>query len=323
MWKRLKWEPEDIKQLRSRISSNIGLLNAFTSRLTQDNVIALVRHQEDQRRQTVLDWITPIDYASQQSDFISRRQAGTGQWLLDSVEFKAWLQTGKQTLFCPGIPGAGKTIITSIVVEELNTRFQNDSSIGIAYLYCSFRRQHEQKLENLLASLLKQFVQGQPSVSDRVKTLYDRHKDKRTRPSLDEISRALHYVTSLYSRAFIIVDALDECQVNNECRALFLSELSYLQVQCGANIFMTSRFDPEITEKFDGIISLEIRASDEDMLRYINERMPSLLRTRISKHADFQSTIRDALLKAVDGMYEFPSLAPLLNVIRNFIKVHC
>jgi hypothetical protein len=32
-WKRLRWEPEDIKELRSRITSNITLLNAFNGRL--------------------------------------------------------------------------------------------------------------------------------------------------------------------------------------------------------------------------------------------------------------------------------------------------
>jgi len=34
-WKRVKWEPEDVKELRSRITSNIGLLNAFYGRLTR------------------------------------------------------------------------------------------------------------------------------------------------------------------------------------------------------------------------------------------------------------------------------------------------
>jgi hypothetical protein len=34
-WKRLKWEPEDIKKLRERIMSNISLLNAFYGQLTR------------------------------------------------------------------------------------------------------------------------------------------------------------------------------------------------------------------------------------------------------------------------------------------------
>src|SRR5437016_1822632 len=86
----------------------------------------------------------------QQSDFINRRQAETGQWLLDSPKFHLWLKADKQTLFCPGIPGAGKTILTSIVVDELTTRFGNDKSIGVAYIYCNFRRQDEQKIGDLL-----------------------------------------------------------------------------------------------------------------------------------------------------------------------------
>ena len=32
-WKRLKWEPEDVKQLRSRLTSNIALLNAVNNNL--------------------------------------------------------------------------------------------------------------------------------------------------------------------------------------------------------------------------------------------------------------------------------------------------
>jgi hypothetical protein len=47
-WNRLKWEPPDIRELRSRISSNISLLNALNGRLTSDNVVKLVQHQDDQ-----------------------------------------------------------------------------------------------------------------------------------------------------------------------------------------------------------------------------------------------------------------------------------
>jgi hypothetical protein len=180
VWKRLKWEPEDIDKLRSRISTNIGFLNAFSGLLTRDNVAKLVRHQEDQGRQTVLDCITPIDYAPQLNDFIARRQVGTGLWLLNSTEYQTWVETNKQTLFCPGIPGAGKTILTSIVVEELTTRFQNYKSTGIAYRYCNFRCQHEQKVVDLLASLLKQLTQDRSSLPDTIKSLYDSHLDKRT-----------------------------------------------------------------------------------------------------------------------------------------------
>jgi hypothetical protein len=35
LWKRLKWEPDDITELRSRLTSNITLLNAFNGSLTK------------------------------------------------------------------------------------------------------------------------------------------------------------------------------------------------------------------------------------------------------------------------------------------------
>jgi len=35
VWKKLKWEPEDIKELRSRIIANITLLNAFQGKLAR------------------------------------------------------------------------------------------------------------------------------------------------------------------------------------------------------------------------------------------------------------------------------------------------
>ena len=70
----------------------------------------------------ILDWLTPVDYGPQQTDNIRRRQPGTGQWLLDSAEYQTWLKTSKQTLFCPGIPGAGKTILTSIVIDRSEER---------------------------------------------------------------------------------------------------------------------------------------------------------------------------------------------------------
>jgi hypothetical protein len=176
-------------------------------------------------------------------------------------------------LFCPGIPGAGKTILTSIVVDDLTTRFSNDPSVGIAYVYCNFRRRDEQKAEELFASLLKQLTQGQSSLPDTVKSLHDKHKDKRTRPSFEELSEALQSVVAIYPRVFIVVDALYECQAFNGCRAKLLSEVVNLQAKYQANLFATSRFIPEITEKFEGSIVLEIRATAEDVRRYIDGHM--------------------------------------------------
>ena len=259
------------------------------------------RHEEDQ---AILDWLAPIDYAAQQNDFIGRRQEGTGQWLLDSAEFQTWLNTDKQTLFCPGIPGAGKTILTSIVVEELTARFHNNKRIGVAYIYCNFRRHDEQNIDDLLASLLKQLAECQPSLPGSVKGLYDRHKTKRTRPSLDEISRSLLSVVTIYSRVFIIIDALDECQVSHGCRTTFLSEMFSLQAKCRANLFATSRFIPEITENFEESLQLEVQASMEDVRIYLDHHI-SPRRAFLRRNLELQQEIKAKIVESVKGMYVF------------------
>ena len=301
-WKRLKWEPEDIRELRNRISSNVTLLNAFNGRLTRDNTVQLVRYQDDQQSRTVLDWLTPVDYASQQTDYINRRQAGTGEWLIDSTEFRTWVENDKQTLFCPGIPGAGKTILMSIVIEELTNRFENDKSIGIAYLYCNFQRKDEQKAEELLASIVRQLAQSQSSLPESVRSLYNKHKDRRTRPRFDEISTALYSVAVMYSRVIIVVDALDECQASDGSRTRFLSEIFNLKAKCGANIFVTSRFIPEIEEKFEGSVSLEVRASNEDVRRYLDHHM-SRLPGFVRRSPELQEEIKSKIMQLVQGMY--------------------
>jgi Cdc6-like AAA superfamily ATPase len=246
----------------------------------------------------VLNWLTPVDYGPQHSDFLKRRQPGTGRWILDSAEYHTWLSAKNQTLFCPGIPGAGKTILTATVIDDLTTRSLNDQSTAIAYIYCNFRRQNEQKVEDLLASLLKQLSQEQPALPESVGILYNRHKDKGTRPSLDEISKAFRSVAANYSRAYIFIDALDECEVYG-CRTKFLAEIFDLQAKCGVNIFATSRFIPQITERFKCSMTLEIRAYDEDVREYLKDR---ILQSESAILVPVSEDIQSSIIKAVDGM---------------------
>jgi hypothetical protein len=134
-----------------------------------------------------------------------------------------------------------------------------------------------------------------------VKDLYNRHKTKRTRPSLEEISRSLQAVATLYSRVFIIVDALDECQVSDGCRQRFVSGLFSLQAKCRANLLVTSRFIPDITERFDQAVILEIHASSEDVRRYINGQM-FRLPGFVIRSPELQEVVKSKIVQSVQGM---------------------
>lgn len=257
---------------------------------------SIIERDEDLK---FLDWLTPRDYGLQQSKYIQTHQEGTGRWLLNSATFITWVETNRQTLFCPGMPGAGKTILTSIVVDYLTSRFAHDPSVGIAYIYFNFWQQDEHKVEDLFASLLKQLVRGQSSLPASVKDLYNHHKGKGTRPSLDKISKVLQSVIRVYySRVFIIIDALDECQASDNCRTQFIKGLFDFQ-KCGANIFATSRSIPDVTDKFDGSTRLAIRASDEDIRRYVDGQISH---GESATLRDMQAEASTGIMRAADGM---------------------
>jgi hypothetical protein len=109
-------------------------------------------------------------------------------------------------------------------------------------------------------------------------------------------------VAAAYSRVFIIVDALDECQISDGCRQRFLSCLFKLQEKCGINLFATSRPILGIEKEFDGNTVLEIRASEEDVRRYLEGhmfRLPGF----VVRSLELQEEAKTNIIKAVDGMY--------------------
>lgn len=153
-------------------------------------------------------------------------------------------------------------------------------------------------MDHLLASLVKQLARNRPSLPESLKTFHR----KQIRLSADEILETLRSVTSTYSRVFIVVDALDECQVSDGCRAKLLSELFALQTQYGVNIFATSRFIPEIAERFKGNLTLGISAKDEDVQRYLDGHM-SQLPAFVRRSSELQEEIKTGIVEAVSGMY--------------------
>lgn len=282
-------------------NSQISLSTKEVASLTKDGVDKVNKYQDDQRRQHILDWISPINSAAQQRDLLDRRQEGTGQWLLSTNEFQQWLNDKQQVLFCPGIPGAGKTILSSVIVDYLESNFNHKLDVGIAFLHCNFRQVQEQRSRDLLASILKQLAQALPEIPEPVMDLYDRHQKKQTLPKEQELSVCLHKIAGRLSKIFLVVDALDECENYNGSRDKLLSVVGDLQTQWNLSFLATSRYIPEIMEKFEGKPSLEIRATPDDVKRYLRSnlhRLPSF----VSRNQELQHIITRQISEAVDGM---------------------
>lgn len=123
--------------------------------------------------------------------------------------------------------------------------------------------------------------------------MYDGHKAKATGPSVEEPCRALDSLlrTGGFSNVFLVIDALDECDISNQSCSRFLDTIFNFQSECNVNIFATSRFIPEITERFNGMPTLEIRASREDVTRYLRDNL-SILPCFVSRRQDYRKRSR-------------------------------
>ena len=262
--------------------------------------------QQDQSRQqlhNILEWISSTDFPAQQSDFIAQRQDGTGWWFLDSPEFSKWIHGSNRTLFCPGIPGAGKTIMAATTIDHLSRTLPRNT-IGVAYIYCNYKAKANRNTTSLLAAILKQLVQARPSIAEPVRRLYNDPKRTSPRPSLEEILSALQSILTNYSSVYIVVDALDECQEQDGTRSQLLIKLRELQRKGDVRLMVTSRFIPDIEDEFKLALRLEVRASDADVKRFVIGQMYRLPKC-VQRDNELQKVVQDKIVEAVDGMSAF------------------
>lgn len=266
------------------------------------DVSSIQRTHEDE---SILRWLTALDYATEQSNNLERREQGTGQWLLDSVVFQKWLSDHGQTLFLPGEPGVGKTILSSVIIDHLDQAFPRSCNVGIAYLYLNHNQAKDQEYLALLTSLLKQLAQSLPALPEKVKELYQKHYP-RSLPKSNEIRGALVAVASQCSRVFIVIDALSEGRLawkKLQC------EVFNLQEKYGANILATSRPNQEIASGFEvrvGGAVLEIETPQADVERFLGgnmDKLPNCVRSLTDiERAQLQAEIIKRILQVTNGV---------------------
>ncbi|KAJ7693073.1 ankyrin repeat-containing domain protein [Mycena rosella] len=273
-----------------------ALLNLW---LTMDIWDAGQSSQDKERRQAILDWISPLNFLQRQADVFSALQPGTGEWFLAHPLFQDWESGSGKILFCPGMPGAGKTVLASLVVDHLEGRAQT-KNMGLGCIYLNHKETEIQTIPNLLGGLWKQLMLGKP-VSKTVHALYDRHLERRTRPRLDEFSKALKSAIAEYSEVYFVIDALDEYPEHQ--RHLLIKQLGIFGPQI--NIMMTSRPHIQVDSTFPTLKILEIHASEADLCRYLDMQIQNS--KRLSKHIrsrpELQSEILSKIVENCKGMF--------------------
>ena len=161
--------------------------------------------------------------------------------------------------------------ISSLVIDRLCDKAREQNAT-VACFYFDFAVQKEQNTTSMLGALLKQLVCGLEEISRA-------YRDQRSAvggrgPLLSDIVKMLQ-TTSSKKRAFICIDALDECIAGY--RVKLLDSLNQILQKCpGTRIFVTGRphIRPEIGRRLAGrVADLSISPKRDDIIAYLHMRL--------------------------------------------------
>ena len=131
----------------------------------------------------------------------------TGTWILRAPEWSSWLNANERCLWIHGIPGAGKTVLMSYLIEQIKQHCSNSHTTKCAsvYYYCYFGR-NQNEAAPFLRWLISQLCRQADLVPRSVYELY-RHGAEL---NLEELLAAVGTVLGEFDHAYLAVDALDE-----------------------------------------------------------------------------------------------------------------
>jgi ankyrin repeat domain-containing protein 50 len=244
----------------------------FTTSEILKEVRLLGRERKDKENSVVLDWLSVINMDNKQQDIYSRRHADTGTWLLENKSFLKWLHDDQGSLlWCPGEPGVGKTVLSSIVIDHLQS-YSFKGSTGVAFFYCDYQNQSQQSALAIISSFVRQLVQMTGKNFSPLQELHETLTAKgNVKPTLNDVEKLLISICGRFDKVYIVIDALDECNLAQ--RKLLFPILPVLQ-RASISILTTSRPHAQDLERaLKDHVKLEVCASELDIQRYVNDQV--------------------------------------------------
>jgi hypothetical protein len=204
----------------------------------------------------IIQWLQYTDPSTNHNAACERREPLTGNWLLQSDDFTKWKREPKQLLWLHGIPGCGKTILSSTVVEHIETICNENSQCQYIFYYFDFSDSKKQEVAGLLRSLLAQLASRDLKTLKEIERLYNQNSCGKQQPDKKSLLSILLSVLRSPLRTYLIIDALDECSQRGE----MLRVLSDIYRQCSeeVNVLVTSRKERDIELVLDRLASSSI-----------------------------------------------------------------
>jgi Cdc6-like AAA superfamily ATPase len=247
-----------------------------------------------------LDWLVTTDPSSNHNNACQLHEPHTGKWLTNSPEYASWKDCTTRLLWLHGIPGAGKTVLHSFIVEDVK-RFSHNPSLsttGWGYYYCYFARNQDETplfLRWLINQLCRQ-IKGLPADVQQLCR-------EGGHPSMSRLLQVLGSVSKLFSRVYVVIDALDESKDRERLLALLIEILEAESLDT-VQLLVTSQRELDIERAIlplSTILSLSNPYVDEDIRKYIQSCLSQ--NRRFSKWPDdLKAETEKALVKGAKGM---------------------
>lgn len=210
--------------------------------LRDREVAALER--KSQLRKHLLHLLSPIDSTEKQRKVLKMRQEGTGNWLLENDEFNIWKNSQESSVLSIfGIPGSGKTILSSCAIDEL--RQVMSERIAVVHHYCDYRDSRSLNPSTVAGTLISGLLESL-NIPDELSSLITHtYQDGHRTPDEAEIRQILDVVLDLRldHTIFVVLDGVDEVQEQD--RKILFSFVKHL-MDCKHSLLklvVTSRAD--------------------------------------------------------------------------------
>ncbi|KAI1414950.1 hypothetical protein F5Y13DRAFT_178439 [Hypoxylon sp. FL1857] len=285
--------------------------------------------KEDNHSRQIRGWLSPPDPSTNFNRALSLRHEGTGSWFLQSREYSEWKTKKDSFLWLNGIPGCGKTVLSSTVIEDLERG--KEASPHVLSFYFDFNETKKQSLEFALRSLINQIYNFSKAENIRkyIDTLYSSCEDSGHQADTRSLQKAFMEMTEQLNEVWIVLDALDECGTRQNS-GLFEWIYSLHGLQTNTHILVTSRPEQDIEsaiEKWaraEDIIQLQSRVIGNDIRGYIKERIiNSRELERWQSRPEVQDEIEETLVQKADGMFRWVACQlDILEKCLNYQAVH-
>lgn len=296
------------EKLRSYV---IYLTHHAITNTSQDNRTVIVQNvvvQSDEQFR-MLQWLSNDDPSIGHNRAVQKKQPGSGQWFLESADFSTWRSSPRSLAWLHGIPGCGKTILCSTIIEALQDVLEAKTSSTTAYWYFDFDKSSSLDVCNMLRSLIKQLCIGEKDLPIPVQEMCAKYRASGHQPTAKALLATLHSaIDSLRKKTFLVLDALDEYPEFK--RHELLSTVKQLRDAEHAEIYVlvTSRREFDIEHTLNAAatqkVSIQGEVIDDDIRKHVRATLLDDARfNRLTPSV--KETIQLRLVSQAHGMFRW------------------